>query len=37
VAPLLDRLTELGIEYRDLETRQTSLEDIFVKLVGTRA
>jgi len=37
VPELLDRLTELGIEYRDLETRQTSLEDIFVKLVGERA
>jgi ABC-2 type transport system ATP-binding protein len=34
---LLKRLTELGIEYRDLETRQTSLEEIFVKLVGARA
>jgi ABC-2 type transport system ATP-binding protein len=37
VPSLLRRLTELGIEYRDLETRQTSLEEIFVKLVGTRA
>jgi len=34
---LLKRLGELGIEYRDLETRQTSLEEIFVKLVGARA
>jgi ABC-2 type transport system ATP-binding protein len=34
---LLQRLGELGIEYRDVETRQTSLEEIFVKLVGTRA
>jgi ABC-2 type transport system ATP-binding protein len=34
VPSLLRRLTELGIEYRDLETRQTSLEEIFVKLVG---
>jgi ABC-2 type transport system ATP-binding protein len=37
VPELLDRLTELGIDYRDLETRQTSLEDIFVKLVGEPA
>jgi ABC-2 type transport system ATP-binding protein len=37
VPSLLQRLAELGVEYRDLETRQTSLEDIFVKLVGTRA
>jgi ABC-2 type transport system ATP-binding protein len=33
---LLKRLDELGIEYRDLETRQTSLEEIFVSLVGAR-
>jgi ABC-2 type transport system ATP-binding protein len=37
VASLLRRLGELGIEYRDLETRQTSLEEIFVKLVGAHA
>jgi ABC-2 type transport system ATP-binding protein len=37
VAPLLQRLSELGLEYRDLETRQTSLEEIFVKLVSARA
>jgi ABC-2 type transport system ATP-binding protein len=37
VPSLLRRLTELGLEYRDLETRQTSLEEIFVKLVGGRA
>jgi ABC-2 type transport system ATP-binding protein len=36
VPSLLRRLEELGIEYRDLETRQTSLEEIFVKLVGAR-
>jgi ABC-2 type transport system ATP-binding protein len=36
-ASLLQRLAELGVEYRDVETRQTSLEEIFVKLVGTRA
>ena len=37
VPSLLQRLAELGVEYRDLETRQTSLEEIFVKLVGHRA
>jgi len=30
---LLKRLSELGIEYADLNTRQSSLEDIFVSLV----
>src|SRR5436190_11087286 len=34
---LLRRLDELGVEYRDLETRQTSLEEIFVSLVGARS
>jgi ABC-2 type transport system ATP-binding protein len=33
VPALLRRLGELGIEFRDLETRQSSLEDIFVSLV----
>ena len=37
IAALLKRLGELGIEYRDLETKQTSLEDIFVSLVGEPA
>jgi ABC-2 type transport system ATP-binding protein len=37
VPSLLKRLTDLGVEYRDLETRQTSLEEIFVKLVSERA
>jgi ABC-2 type transport system ATP-binding protein len=37
IAPLLRRLGELGIEYRDLQTRQSSLEDIFVDLVGRRS
>jgi ABC-2 type transport system ATP-binding protein len=37
VPSLLRRLAELGVDYRDVETRQTSLEDIFVKLVGARA
>jgi ABC-2 type transport system ATP-binding protein len=34
---LLRRLDELGIAFKDLQTRQSSLEDIFVSLVGTRA
>ena len=37
VPALLRRLGDLGIEYRDLETRQTSLEEIFVKLVGAQS
>jgi ABC-2 type transport system ATP-binding protein len=37
VPSFLQRLGELGVAYRDLDTRQTSLEEIFVKLVGARA
>ena len=41
IPALLGRMGELGIGYRDLNTRQSSLEDIFVSLVsergGTRA
>jgi ABC-2 type transport system ATP-binding protein len=33
VAGLLRRLGERGIEFKDLQTRETSLEEIFVKLV----
>ncbi len=33
VPELLRRLSELGIEFKDLNTRQSSLEDIFVSLV----
>jgi ABC-2 type transport system ATP-binding protein len=33
VARLLRTLGELGIEYRDLQTRESSLEEIFVGLV----
>jgi ABC-2 type transport system ATP-binding protein len=33
IPELLRRLDALGIEYRDLDTRQSSLEDIFVGLV----
>lgn len=34
VLALLDRLRENGIKTKDFSTRQSSLEDIFVKLVG---
>lgn len=33
VAALLKQLGELGIEYRDIQTRESSLEEIFVGLV----
>jgi len=33
IPPLLRRMSELGIGFRDLETRQSSLEEIFVSLV----
>ncbi len=36
VAALLRQLSAAGIEYRDLQTRQSSLEDIFMTLVGAR-
>lgn len=36
IPALLRRITELGIEYRDLNTRQSSLEEIFVNLVSER-
>ena len=34
---LLRRLSELGIGFKDLNTRKSSLEDIFVSLVSDRA
>jgi ABC-2 type transport system ATP-binding protein len=37
IPTLLKRLAELGIGLRDLNTRQSSLEDIFVGLVSDRA
>jgi len=36
IAALLERLNELGIGFKDLNTRQSSLEDIFVSLVSDR-
>jgi ABC-2 type transport system ATP-binding protein len=35
VSALLRRLGELGLEFKDLATRESSLEDIFVRLVST--
>jgi ABC-2 type transport system ATP-binding protein len=37
IPELLRRLGDLGIEFKDLETRESSLEDIFVSLVSERA
>jgi ABC-2 type transport system ATP-binding protein len=37
VTSLLDDLTRAGIEFRDLQTTQSSLEDIFVGLVSERS
>ena len=36
IARLLQRLSELGIVFKDLNTRQSSLEDIFLSLVSER-
>ena len=37
VPALLKRMSELGIAFHDLNTRQSSLEEIFVSLVSERA
>jgi ABC-2 type transport system ATP-binding protein len=37
IAELLRRLNEQGIDFKDLYTRQSSLEDIFVNLVSARS
>jgi len=37
IPSLLRKLNELGIGFKDLETSKSSLEDIFVDLVGERA
>jgi ABC-2 type transport system ATP-binding protein len=37
IPELLRRLGDLGVEFKDLETRKSSLEDIFVSLVSERA
>jgi ABC-2 type transport system ATP-binding protein len=36
IPALLRRISDLGIGYKDLNTQQSSLEDIFVSLVSTR-
>jgi ABC-2 type transport system ATP-binding protein len=36
IADLIKKLEAGGIEFRDLETKESSLEDIFVNLVGSR-
>jgi ABC-2 type transport system ATP-binding protein len=37
VSSFLKKLSQNGIEFRDLETKQSSLEEIFVTLVGNRS
>ncbi len=37
ISEFIAKLTELGIGFKDLNTRESSLEDIFVSLVSTRA
>ncbi len=37
VAPLLRRMAELGIGFKDVNTQQSSLEDIFVSLVHDKS
>src|SRR5690348_1678561 len=37
IASLLRRLTEQGIDFKDLRTDESSLEEIFVSLVGSRS
>ncbi len=37
VSSLLERMSALGIGFKDLNTRQSSLEDIFLSLVSERA
>jgi ABC-2 type transport system ATP-binding protein len=37
IAPLLQAVSDAGISFKDVSTRQNSLEDIFVSLIGERA
>jgi ABC-2 type transport system ATP-binding protein len=37
IAPLLRRLGELGIDFKDLHSSESSLEEIFVNLVRSAA
>jgi ABC-2 type transport system ATP-binding protein len=36
IAALMRQLSELGIDFKDLQTSQSSLEEIFVSLVRSR-
>jgi ABC-2 type transport system ATP-binding protein len=36
ISALLRRMSEIGLAYKDLNTRQSSLEDIFVSLISDR-
>jgi ABC-2 type transport system ATP-binding protein len=36
IAPLMRQLAASGVDFKDLQTKQSSLEDIFVSLVSTR-
>jgi ABC-2 type transport system ATP-binding protein len=37
IAALLKRLADRGIDFKDLETKQSSLEEIFVELIGRKS
>jgi ABC-2 type transport system ATP-binding protein len=37
VAPVLAAISDAGLRFRDLETTESSLEDIFVDLVGDKS
>lgn len=37
IASLLKKMSDVGIDFKDLNTEESSLEDIFVKLVGGKA
>jgi ABC-2 type transport system ATP-binding protein len=36
IADLIKKIGELGIDFKDLQTKESSLEDIFVNLIGAR-
>ena len=37
IAGLMRQLAASGVDFKDLQTRQSSLEDIFVSLVSTKS
>lgn len=37
IADLIRKINNLGIDFKDLQTTQSSLEDIFVSLVGAKS